>query len=203
VACSKALRKAIEILEKILLTATIKGLKRPQGADLTIFRQALADHHFNQDVEKLMQPWSITIQSKKWPCIDIKRALEKAQVNTYTRVGWIDAGAAEGALQKFLTFNTPQKLVLGPTGHKQSEFVDLFGTKTGQAPHEPGWTANDMLDYFSRHLQNGQELKEPRRITYYIYGAGTWKETDVWPPKAWRDGIGTWREPYPDSSPAA
>ena len=40
-----------------------------------------------------------------------------------------------------------------------------------------------MLDYFSRHLQNGQEFKEPRRIIYYTYGAGTWKETDVWPPK--------------------
>lgn len=175
--------KPLKFWEKILLTATIKGLKRPQDADLTIFHQALADHRFNQDVEKLMQTMEYHDAIEEVALYRYKARIEKAQVNTYTRVGWIDAGAAEGALQKFLTFNTPQKLVIGPTGHKKSEFVDLFGTKTGQSPHEPGWTDHDMLDYFSRHLQNGQEFKEPRRIIYYTYGTGAWKETDVWPPK--------------------
>ena len=55
-------------------------------------------------------------------------------MNTNTRAGWMDAGVAEGALEKFLTLNTPQKLVLLPAGHPQNEFVNPFGENSPEYP---------------------------------------------------------------------
>ena len=116
-----------------------------------------------------------------------KERIERASVNTCTRVGWVDAGAGEGALEKFLTFNTPQKLVLLPTGHPLGQFVDLFGNQSGHTPQEPGWVPSDMLDYFDRHLKTTTDTREPRRVIYYTYGADTWQETTVWPPEGIRE----------------
>jgi len=175
--------------EKILLVSSVRGLKRPQGADLAVFRQALHDHRSNQNAEKLMQSMEYHDAIDEVALYRYKERIEKAQVNTYTRVGWIDAGAAEGALQKFLTFNTPQKLVLLPSGHKLNEFVDLFGTQSGLSPQEPGWTENEMFDYFSRHLKDGRGFKEPRQIIYYTYGSGTWGRTETWPLKGIEEQI--------------
>lgn len=182
--------------KRFIYRSMIKGLKRPQGGDKAIFRQAMEDHLSNPDVEQFIQsmeyrdtpssaPGALSVEQVA--LYRYKERIEKAQVNTYTRVGWIDAGAAEGALEKFLTFQTPQILVLGPTGHRQGEFVDLFGANSGEAPYEPGWTKNDMFDYFARHLKGSQEFKEPRRILYYTYGSGKWRETPVWPPEGIRE----------------
>jgi len=183
--------------EKMLLRAWIKGLKRPRGADLEIFHQAIQDHRSNPDVEKLYGDLENRYLDTTFPVADgvatwedialysYKERIEKAQVNSYNRVGWIDAGTAEGVLEKFLTFDTPQRIVIAPTGHRLGQFVDLYGTQPDQTPHEPGFKNPDaeMLDYFARHLKDDPEIREQRRVTYFTYGANVWKETDVWPPK--------------------
>jgi uncharacterized protein len=187
----------LSFLEKMMLRAWSRGLKRPKGADLEIFRQAIQDHQSNPDVEKLYgglenkytdTPFPVAEGTATWEDIALyhyKERIEKAQVNCYNRVGWIDAGTAEGVLEKFLTFNTPQRIVIAPTGHRLGEFVDLYGTNTDQKPTEPGYKNpnTEMLDYFARHLKDGSEVKEQRRISYFTYGANAWKETNVWPPK--------------------
>jgi uncharacterized protein len=182
--------------EKMMFRAWSKGLKRPKGTDLEIFHQAIQDHYANPDVEKLYgglenkyvdTPFPTANGVATWENIALysyKERIEKAQVNSYNRVGWIDAGTAEGVLEKFLTFNTPQRIVIGPTGHRLGQFVDLYGMHPDQEPHEPGFKNPnaDMLDYFARHLKDGPEIREQRRVTYFTYGANVWKETDVWPP---------------------
>jgi putative CocE/NonD family hydrolase len=183
--------------EKMMLRAWSSGLKRPKGADLEIFHQAIQDHRSNPDVEQLYgglenkytdTTFPVATGTATWEDIALygyKERIEKAQVNSYNRVGWIDAGTAEGVLEKFLTFNTPQSIVIAPTGHRLGEFVDLYGTHSDQNPHEPGFKKpnTEMLDYFARHLKDGPELKEQRRITYFTYGTNAWKETSDWPPK--------------------
>jgi len=110
--------------EKMLLRTWIKGLKRPKGADLEIFHQAIQDHRSNPDVEKLYGDLENRYLDTTFPVADgvatwedialysYKERIEKAQVNSYNRVGWIDAGTAEGVLEKFLTFDTPQRIVI-------------------------------------------------------------------------------------------
>jgi hypothetical protein len=187
-----------------MVRALTKGLKRPRGADLEIFRQAIQDHQSNPDVEKLYGGLENKYVDTTFPVADgvaswedialysYKARIEKAQVNSYNRVGWVDAGTAEGVLEKFLTFDTPQQIVILPTGHRLSQLVDLYGTLPDQTPHEPGFKNpnTEMLDYFARHLKDGPEIREGRRIRYFTYGANAWKETDVWPPKGTR--VQTW-----------
>ena len=186
----------LSFVEKLKFRAMVKGLKRPKGADLEIFHQAIQDHRLNPDVEKLYgglenkyidSTFPTTNGVATWENIALysyKERIEKAQVNSYNRVGWIDAGTAEGVLEKFLTFNTPQRIVIGPTGHRLSQFVDLYGMHPDQNPYQPGFTNpnDDMLDYFTRHLKDGPEIKEQRRVTYFTYGTNDWKETNIWPP---------------------
>ncbi|MFX0145206.1 MAG: CocE/NonD family hydrolase [Candidatus Hodarchaeota archaeon] len=183
--------------EKMLLRAWIKGLKRPRGADLEIFHQAIQDHRSNPDVEKLYGDLENRYLDTTFPVDDgvatwedialysYKERIEKSQVNSYNRVGWIDAGTAEGVLEKFLTFDTPQRIVITPSGHRLGQFVDLYGTQPHQNSHEPGFKNPnaEMLDYFALHLKDGPGIREQRRVTYFTYGANVWKETDVWPPK--------------------
>jgi predicted acyl esterase len=183
--------------EEMMFRAWIKGLKRPKGTDLEIFHRAIQDHRSNPDVEGLYGGLESRYVDTTFPVADgvatwedialysYKERIEKAQVNSYNRVGWIDAGTAEGVLEKFLTFDTPQRIVIAPTGHRLGQFVDLYGIQPGQDPHEPGFENPnaEMLDYFARHLKDGPEIREQRRVTYFTYGANVWKETDVWPPK--------------------
>ena len=189
--------RTLSFLEKMVFRALYKSLRRPKGADLEIFHQAIQDHLSNPDVEQLYgglenkyidTTFPTANGMSSWEDIALyshKKRIEKAQVNTYNRVGWIDAGTAEGTLEKFLTFNTPQRIVIAPTGHRLSQFVDLYGTQPEHPPSEPGFeSANaEMFAYFAHHLKDGPEFKEPRRITYFTYGANTWRETDVWPPQ--------------------
>jgi putative CocE/NonD family hydrolase len=180
--------------QRWLYRSMVSGLKRPGRKDMATFRRALADHRANISVDQLLKSTEFRdsrltaggLAMHDIALYSYKEKIEQAAVSTYTRVGWIDAGAAEGALQKFLTFNTPQKLVLLPTGHSQGEFVDLFGDQPDRQPQEPGWLKTDMLDYFDRHLKGPATAPEPRRIVYFTYGANTWRETAAWPPQ----GIG-------------
>jgi putative CocE/NonD family hydrolase len=191
-AIGAAMGRAMTWWQKILVRPWIKGLKHPEGGDLAIFQQAMKDHRSNPDWAKFYGSLEYrdtplaggdALSFEKVALYNYKDRIEKAQVNTYTRAGWMDAGVAEGALQKFLTIQSPQKLVLLPTGHDQEKFVNPYGANSKDVPREPGFSKQDMLDYFAKHLKDGPEIKEKRTILYYTYGSGTWRETDVWPPR--------------------
>jgi predicted acyl esterase len=179
--------------KRLFYGSLFTGLKRPRGDDLAIFQQAMADHRNNQGLYEFLE--SIEYKDQKTPkfsySIDdvamygYKDKIERAQVNTYTRAGWVDAEVAKGALEKYLTFETPQKLVIGPTGHHMENIVDLYGEE-GKAPSfaaAPKEICEEMLDYFDRHLKKDSNQREKRRILYFTYGVNEWHETTVWPPE--------------------
>jgi len=180
------------LLETLYLKSLIRGLQRPRGKDRAIFRQALEDHRHTPDVAAFVQ--NMEFKDSKLPgdgssafedttVYEYKDEIEKAQVNTNTRAGWMDAGVAEGALEKFLTFQTPQKVVLLPAGHPQDEFVNPFGENFPDFPGASERTKDDFFEYFDRHLKGTEDNKEARRIIYFTYVANTWRETEVWPPE--------------------
>jgi putative CocE/NonD family hydrolase len=178
--------------EKLYLRSMVRGLQRPKGKDRAIFNQALEDHKLTPKVEdivrfmefkdsNLTQQGSVGFEDVA--VYEYRKEIEKAQVNTNTRAGWMDAGVAEGALEKFRTFNTPQKVVLLPAGHPQNEFVNPFGPNSPEYPGAGEIAKDDFFDYFDRHLKGTGEEKERRRIIYFTYVANTWRETTVWPPE--------------------
>ena len=184
--------KKASFLEVLYLRSMIGGLLRPKGKDLAIFKQALVDHRSTPPVEDLVRRMEFIDSSSSGPLAsgfeDVKvyeyrDRIDKAQVNTNTRAGWMDAGVAEGALEKFLTLRTPQKLVLLPAGHPQNEFVNPFGENSPEFPGGSELAKDDFFEYFDRHLKGTGPEKEERRIIYFTYVANTWRETAVWPPE--------------------
>lgn len=183
----------LPLWKKLLYGSLFEGIRKPKGKDLDIFRQAMSDHGSNPGLYEFLE--GIEYKDDKTPeyiyAIDdiamysYRGKIEKAQVNTYTRAGWVDAEVAKGVLEKYLTFETPQKLVIGPTGHKLGNIVDLFG----EAENEPDFSAapkeicEDMLDYFDRHLKTESKRNEKRRVLYFTYGVNEWNETMAWPPE--------------------
>lgn len=184
-------QKKLSIWEKYSIKSYMKGLKRPKGEDIKIFKQALKDHTSNIYIEKLLLSMeykdSTVPEISQYSLDDInlynyKDKIEKANVNTYTKVGWMDAAVAEGALQKYLTFNTPQILVIYPAGHLSSEYVDPFGRTISITREEKKKALDTFYDYFDKHLKNDGG-KEQRKIRYYTYGENKWRETSIWPPQ--------------------
>ena len=183
--------KKLSFLEMIYLRSQIRGLQRPRGKDRAIFKQALEDHRLTPDVEDIVRRMEFKDSSlsedlspgfEDVSVYEYREKIEKAQVNTNTRAGWMDAGVAEGALEKFLTLNTPQKVVLLPAGHPQNEFVNPFGENSPEYPGGSELGKDDFFDYFDRHLKGIGEDKERRRIIYFTYVENKWRETETWPP---------------------
>ncbi len=192
-------KESLPFWKRVLYRSLFRGLKRPKKDDLPFFRRAMADHRNNRGLYGFLE--KIEYKDQKTPefsySIDdiamyrYKDQIEQAQVNTYTRAGWIDAEVAKGALQKYLTFDTPQKLVVGPTGHKLENIVDLFGEE-GNVPDfstAPKDICEEMLEYFDRHLKEDSNQKEKRRILYFTYGVNEWNETAFWPPEGMTDRV--------------
>jgi len=186
------LGRKLSFFETLYLRSMIRGLQRPKGRDLAIFKQALEDHKLTLDIADVVRLMEFKdsdlsegtgVAFEDTSVYEYRDQIEKAQVNTNTRAGWMDAGVAEGALEKFLTFNTPQKTVLLPAGHSQDEFVNPFGENSPEYPGEGELSKDDFFEYFGRHLKETGEEKEERRIIYFTYVANTWRETDVWPPE--------------------
>jgi putative CocE/NonD family hydrolase len=184
--------KKLSFFERLYLLSMIKGLKRPRGKDRAIFNQAVEDHRHTPDVEDIVRLMEfkdsrlsedLGFAFEDVSVYEYKDRIEKAQVNTNTRAGWMDAGVAEGALEKFLTLHTPQKVVLLPAGHPQNEFVNPFGENSPEYPGASELGKDDFFEYFDRHLKGTGEEKERRRIIYFTYVENTWRETSVWPPE--------------------
>ena len=118
-----------------------------------------------------------------------KEEIEGAQVSTYTRAGWFDAEVAKGILQKYLTFDTPQKLVIGPTGHNFRNIVNLYEEEENAPSFStaPKEICEGMFDFFDRHLKEETGQKEERRILYFTHGVNTWNQTSTWPPEGVTD----------------
>ena len=178
--------------ETLYLRSLVRGLYRPKGKDRAIFEQALEDHKSTPKVEDIIRFMEFKDSNlsqegatgfEDVSVYEYRDAIEKARVNTNTRAGWMDAGVAEGALEKFLTLNTPQKVVLLPAGHPQNEFVNPFGANSPEYPGAGELSKDDFTEYFDRHLKGAGEEKEERRIIYFTYVANTWRQTSVWPPE--------------------
>ena len=108
--------------------------------------------------------------------------IEASGAPLFVRAGWQDAGTVNGALERYLTFSNPQLLVIGPWSHggwhSEDPFLPLMETKR-ELDTEQG---RELIGFFSSVLRDpaGPVIRE-KRIRYYTYGEGVWKESPVWP----------------------
>jgi len=115
------------------------------------------------------------------------RELEASGTAAYIRVGWLDAATVNGALSRFLTVNSLQKVFIGPWSHGGGRHADPFlppDTPT-DPPVEQQWT--EMISFFDLFLKDKEPPPMESSIAYFTQGAGEWHETMVWPPEGFVD----------------
>ncbi len=179
----------------------IKGAQHPSAGEMHIFDQAIKEHAYNPDVEAIITgleykdehlrgisqnayvnsipPYSMD----DYAYYRYKDKAEKAQVNNLTIASWMDAGVVEGALQKFLTFNTPLKIIIYPRGHGTRFHVDPFAPTRALTPGEKAEDWDQQIAFFDTYLKSTDSIPpQKREIEYFTYGINRWQTTTVWPP---------------------
>ena len=140
-------------------------------------------------------------------------SLEAAEVPMLVRVGWLDAATADGALARYLTSDTPQRLVIGAWSHGGHNDVDPFKPRLSYPEPRVEAQEQELATFFDRYLKEEHKEEQahppPNSIRYYTMNEGRWRETQAWPPpevevRRWYLGAGhtlTETPPGPGASP--
>jgi len=111
-----------------------------------------------------------------------RAAIEASGAPMYVWVSWLDSASVEGALARYLTFSNPQKLIIGPWSHGGGHHADPF--LPADTPTDPPAAEQfeKLVAFFDATLKDAGAPEPVWDITYYTFGAGTWRFTTTWPP---------------------
>lgn len=114
-----------------------------------------------------------------------KEEIERSGVPMLVLASWLDAGTAEGALQRFQHFSNPQKVVLMATSHGGDSHASPYKVSDRPVAPVPNFEelARLRLQFFDHHLRglkNGVE--DWPSLRYYVLGEEAFRETNSWPP---------------------
>jgi putative CocE/NonD family hydrolase len=112
-----------------------------------------------------------------------RAAIEQASIPTYVWVSWLDSAMADAALKRYLTFDTPQTVIIGPWSHGAMYHTDPFLPADTAVEPSPEKQFDMLVAFFDAYLKDSGTLQTETGITYYTLGAGTWNTTRVWPPE--------------------
>jgi uncharacterized protein len=110
-----------------------------------------------------------------------KDEIQKSGVPFYVRVGWMDAGTVNGAIERFLTYTNSQLLVIGPWNHGGRQFYDPFLETNRSRVSLEKEQAQEILAFFDCYMKDEENSLPRKEIRYYTMGEGVWKTTNVWP----------------------
>lgn len=173
--------------------AVMKGAVRRVDADSTgaLVAAAVAEHARNPDVARWARqgefrddryaggPSWADLGPVRW-----KAEIERSNVPMLVLVSWLDAGTAEGALDRLRTFRNPQKLVIMASSHGGGAHASPFVVDTTPIRGNP--TEDEMaqmrLAFFDRYLKvvkNGVDAWPA--VRYYTLGTEEYRESATWP----------------------
>jgi putative CocE/NonD family hydrolase len=114
-----------------------------------------------------------------------RAAIEQANVPAYVWISWLDSGMVDAALKRYLTFDTPQVVVIGPWSHGALYHADPFLPGDTAVEPSPDEQFDMLTAFFDAYLKDDRAPAPApvTGITYYTLGAGTWNTTRVWPPE--------------------
>ena len=181
--------------ETIALPSPVKPVDGPDGPAL--LESAIGEHQSNTDVHALMGrvpfrddqvaglDWEATAPAASGP------AIASSGVPMLVRAGWLDGGFAAGALARFVTQASHQRVEIGPWGHGGGSFADTL-RPSGAAEHDPlspGSQDRRLVEFFARYLERNGKPAGPSTLTFGTLGTGAWETVTSWPPA----GTGTQR----------
>lgn len=109
-----------------------------------------------------------------------KSQIEASKIPLYVRVGWMDSGTVNGAIERFLTYSNNQTLEIGPWSHGGSYFCDPYLASTASRVEMEREQAAAVAKFFDQYLK-ARATSPVKQIKYYTLGAGEWNTSDTWP----------------------
>jgi putative CocE/NonD family hydrolase len=97
---------------------------------------------------------------------------------------WMDAGTADAAIRRFLTFDNTRCAVIGAWDHGGRFNASPY--RTADRPPSPPLRGQwaEMLRFFDAYLKDEDNgVRGERALYYYTMGEERWKKTPVWPPE--------------------
>lgn len=158
--------------------------------DGSLLAAALRDHEQNPSVYEASKqityrddrPAGWGAEMKDFSAFNYRREIERSRVPIFAWASWLDAGTANGAIKRFLTFSNTQRLIIGAWSHGGGFHASQFlppATPTDPNPQAQSQEAFCFLDQFLKGKPNGMNEK---LMIYYTMGEERWKSTRVWPP---------------------
>lgn len=127
----------------------------------------------------------------------VKDGIQQSGVPFYVRVGWLDAGTVDGAIERFLTYENSQQLIIGPWNHSGSQIYDPFLDVGSSGEALIIKQDQEVVAFFDRYLKEDGGEPAGKEISYYTMGEGAWKTTSAWPVEGFTETAFYF---YPDGS---
>jgi putative CocE/NonD family hydrolase len=178
------------------LKKKVRGVKPvDEDTDRRLLAEAVEQHQENAKLHEVMfefrddpyGPNKITDVYTLGSPSGFLKEIEASGTAIYVRVGWLDAATVNGALSRFLSLDSLQKVFIGPWSHGGGHHADPF--LPPDTPTEPsvGQQWEEMIAFFDLFLKDQDAPPMESSITYFTQGAGVWHETTVWPPEGFTD----------------
>src|SRR5262249_39142082 len=94
---------------------------------------------------------------------------------------WLDAGTAQGILNRFMTWKNPQLVVIGPWTHGARQDANPFAPADRPVDPPTPVQENEWACFLHQHLNGNPNGVDERAIIYYTMGEEKWKKTATWP----------------------
>lgn len=155
--------------------------------DRSLMAQAIREHESNLDV-KAMAEKIVYRDDAPWPpgtAIDASSPFAHAADVSASGAaleivdGWFDAGFANAAIKRYLTYKNPSRLIIGPWNHGGWENASPFN-RSGKTAFKSDGELLRFFDHYLEEVPNGIANEKP--ILYFTMGEEQWKTADRWPP---------------------
>ena len=113
-----------------------------------------------------------------------KKEIEESNVPMLILTSWMDAGTAEGTIQRLEHFSNPQKVLLMSTAHGGWCNASPFTVGDSLRYPEPRMSVQNQmqLDFFDHYLKGVDKgVEDWHLIQYFNMGEEEFKESAVWP----------------------
>jgi putative CocE/NonD family hydrolase len=165
---------------------------RPVDADRdgTLLRAAVKDHERNPPLDQTIDDVTFrddvvrqfgNVSNDVMGTYRYRDPIERSGVPVFGWASWLDAGTAQGVVNRFLNWTSPQISVIGAWSHGGGHHASPF--LPPDHPTDPpsavqAEQAACFLDQFIKGKANGMG---ERALIYYTMVEDRWKKTSTWP----------------------
>lgn len=179
--------ESLDCLKEVADCSRLFPLLQPVDGDTdyTLLREALAGRRRWSAQDYLNAPFRDDKGANGYSLFEFSPGSELEAIRREAKPmmiwgSWMDATTAAAAIARFNSApEVPMEIWISANNHGHDVSADpFFPNQTAPVPHRE--KQFDIILDFTRRVLNGGTVQ--RRINYYVLGAGTFRQTPVWPP---------------------